>query len=446
MKIELRKLSDITPYDKNPRVNGAAVDAVAKSIEEFGFRQPIVVDELGVIIVGHTRFKAAQKLGLEEVPVHVAVGLTAAQAKAYRIADNQTGNIADWDFDLLPLELLELKEMDFDLDLLGFSEDEMTKIFAPPVNEGLTDPDEVPEPPDEAITQPGDLWILGNHRLLCGDSSKPEDVDRLLDGATIQLVNTDPPYNVKVEPRSNNAIAAGLSSFAGPKHHQGLDLARHPEKSKPTGKMRAKDRQLANDFVSDEEFDRLLDAWFGNMARVLEPGRCFYCWGGYANLGNYPPVLKACGLYFSQAIVWDKQHPVLTRKDFMGCFELAFYGWKEGAAHRFYGPNNALDLWHVKKLNHTDTEHLTQKPVELGVRAMQFSSVPGENVLDLFGGSGSTLIAAEQCGRRAYLMELDPLYADLIVDRYQRFTGQPAVLERTGGSPIPMRSREEVMR
>ena len=159
----------------------------------------------------------------------------------------------------------------------------------------------MPEPPDEATTQPGDLWILGDHRLLCGDSSKPEDVDRLLDGAAIHLVNTDPPYNVKVEPRSNNAIAAGLSSFHGTTHHQALDVARHPEKAKPTQKkLRAKDRPLANDFVSDEEFDRLLDAWFGNMARVLEPGRGFYIWGGYANLGNYPPVLKKHGLYFSQ--------------------------------------------------------------------------------------------------------------------------------------------------
>src|SRR5262249_54934809 len=155
--------------------------------------------------------------------------------------------------------------------------------------------------------------------LLCGDSGQREDVDRLLDGASVHLVNTDPPYNVKVEPRSNNAIAAGLSSFTGTTHHQGLDLARHPAKAKPTGKkLRAKDRPLANDFVSAEAFDRLLHAWFGNIARVLEPGRTAYIWGGYANCGNYPPVLKTVGLYFSQALIWDKEHPVLTRKDFMG--------------------------------------------------------------------------------------------------------------------------------
>jgi DNA modification methylase len=176
------------------------------------------------------------------------------------------------------------------------------------------------------------------------------------------------------------------------------------------------------------------------------PGRCFYIWGGYANLGNYPPFLSRHALYFSQSIVWDKQHPVLTRKDFMGAFELAFYGWKEGAGHKYYGPNNATDLWQVKKVNPQSMIHLTEKPVELAVRAMQYSSLPGENVLDLFGGSGSTLIAAEQTGRNAFLMELDCLYADVIVDRYQRFTGKPAILERTGESPIPMKAREENMR
>ena len=157
-------------------------------------------------------------------------------------------------------------------------------------------------------------------------------------------------------------------------------------------------------------------------------------------------MLKDCGLYFSQGIVWDKQHPVLTRKDFMGAFEISFYGWKEGAAHVFLGPNNATDLWHVKKINPMQMEHLTAKPAELAVRAMQFSSRPGENVLDLFGGSGSTLIGAEQTGRKAFLMELDALYCDVIVDRFQRFTGKPAVLERTGESPLPMKPREENMR
>ncbi len=435
MKVEFRQIKDIKPYPGNPRQNDAAVDAVAASIREFGFRQPIVVDIDGIIICGHTRYKAAQKLGLQEVPVHVATDLTPEQIKAYRIADNKTADLAVWDYELLPIELSELQGMGIDLELLGFSQEELAKLFDPGVKDGLTDPDEVPEPPDEAITQPGDLWILGDHRLLCGDSSKPEDVDRLLAGAAIQLVNTDPPYNVRVEPRSNNAIAAGLSSFtsyhqAVDHHHQALDPARHPEKSKPTHKqMRAKDRPLANDFVTDEAFEAMLLAWFGNMARVLEPGRSFYIWGGYANCGNYPPALKASKMYFAQAIIWDKEHPVLTRKDFMGAHEWCFYGWKEGAGHKFFGPNNATDLWHVKKINPNKMVHLTEKPVELAVRAMQYSSLAGENVLDLFGGSGSTLIAAEQTGRKAFLMELDAPYCDVIVQRFENFAGKKAERE-----------------
>ena len=459
MKVEQWPIERVKPYENNPRVNDGAVDAVATSIREFGFRQPIVVDTEGVIICGHTRYKAALKLGLEKVPIHVAKDLTPEQIKAYRIADNKSAELADWDYDLLPIELAELNDMDFDLDLLGFDDKELANLLNPGMQEGLTDPDDVPDPPDDAITQPGDLWILGDHRLLCGDSANPADVDRLLAGASIHLVNTDPPYNVKVEPRSNNAIAAGLSSFSndaaakklkagqgnasfdvargktkvGNEHHQKFDVARHPEKSQATHKkMRAKDRPLANDFVSDQAFDEMLHAWFGNIARVLLPGHSFFIWGGYANLGNYPPVLKAHKLYFSQGIVWDKQHPVLTRKDFMGCFELAFYGWKEGAGHHFYGPNNAQDLWHVKKVNPNKMIHLTEKPVELAVRAMQFSSEPGDNVLDLFGGSGSTLIGAEQIGRKAFLMELDTPYCDVIVQRFEQFTGKKA--ERVAAS------------
>ena len=390
MKIELKNIADIKPYPNNPRINDDAVDAVVASIREFGFRQPLVVDTEGVIICGHTRYKAALKLELKKVPVHVAKDLTPEQIKAYRIADNKTAELAEWNYDLLPIELSELGDAGFDLALMGFNQEELAQLMDPGVTEGLCDPDDVPEPPDEAVTQAGDLWILGNHRLLCGDSSNPEDVDRLLDGAKIHLANTDPPYNVKVEPRSNNAIAAGLSSFSqdgaakklkagqgnaafdvtrgkkksGNEHHQKFDLARHPEKAKPTQrKLRAKDRPLENDFVSDEEFDRLLDAWFGNISRVIEPGRSFYIWGGYANCSNYPPVLKRHLLYFSQAIIWDKMHPVLTRKDFMGAHEWCFYGWKEGAAHRFYGPQNVPDIWHVKKIPPQKLEHLTGNPL-----------------------------------------------------------------------------------
>jgi DNA modification methylase len=290
--------------------------------------------------------------------------------------------------------------------------------------EGLTDPDAVPEPPDEAVTQPSDLWVLGDHRLLCGDSSKAEDVDRLLDGATVQLVNTDPPYNVGVASRSNNAIAVSGDRPIG---QQGMDIAIRGETQATTGKLRPKDRPLVNDFISDEEFARLLRLWFGNIQRVLESGRAFYIWGGYSNIWNYPHALKESELYFSQMIIWVKEHPVLTRKDFMGNHEWCFYGWKEGAAH-YFNPEitNATDVWSVKKINPQSMVHLTEKPVDLAERAMLYSSKSGENVLDLFGGSGSTLIAAEKTGRRAYLMEIDPLYADVIVRRWEEFTGKKA--------------------
>jgi DNA modification methylase len=430
MDIEMRPLASIRPYANNPRHNEAAVDAVVASIREFGFRQPLVVDPDDVIIVGHTRYKAALKLGLETVPVHVARDLTAAQAKAYRIADNQTATLSTWDDDRLTQEILQLQGLDVDLTLTGFSAAELLRFVDPPVIEGATDPDAIPDPPEKAHTQPGDLIVLGKHRLLCGDSSKAADVDRLLDGAAIHLVNSDPPYNVRVEPRSNNAIAAGQSSFPGAAtqrtHHQAFDVGRQGEKKRTTPRLRAKDRPLENDFVSDEEFQRLLTGWFGNIARVLKPGRSFYVWGGWANCGNYPPVLKAVGLYFAQAIIWVKEHPVLTRKDFMGNHEWCFYGWREGAAHRFFGPANAVDVWSVKKVNPQSMVHLTEKPVELASRAIEYSSRPGENVLDLFGGSGSTLIAAEQTGRRAFLMEVDPLYVDVIVSRWQQFTGKEA--------------------
>jgi DNA modification methylase len=424
--VELRNIEAITPYAGNPRTNDHAVEAVAASISEFGFRQPIVVDEAGTIIVGHARYKAALKLGLKTVPVHVAKGLTPAQIKSYRLVDNKTGEIADWDHDRLVEELRELEKMAFDLDVLGFSPDELQELRGAEVVPGLTDPDDIPEPPDAAVTQLGDLWILGGHRLLCGDAGKPEDVDRLLAGEPIHLVNTDPPYNVRTEPRSRNAIAAGLSSFevAPPRKR---DLVPNPNKRKPTPrKMRAKDRPLINDFVTEREFERLLHDWIGNLSRVLLPGRAFYVWGGYSNVANYPPVLKDCGLHFSQALIWVKEHPVLTRKDYLGNHEWAFYGWKEGAAHEFFGPSNVTDVWSVKKVNPAQMLHLTQKPTELAARALRYSSRPGEHVLDLFGGSGSTLIAAEQSRRRAFVLEIDGAYCDLIVRRFEQFTGQKA--------------------
>jgi DNA modification methylase len=442
LRLEWRSPAELADNPRNWRRHPPGqLTALADVIAEVGWAGACLFNErTGRLIDGHARRKIALDQGCARVPVLVGDWDEATEAKILATLD-PIGAMAE--ADSAKLEVL-LREVGTNSPALRQLLDDLAAQAGNSLLQaGLTDPDDIPGPPDQAVTQPGDLWLLGEHRLLCGNSSRPEDVDRLLDGAKIHLVNTDPPYNVKVEPRSNNAIAAGLSSFpaadkpkqrrkrtrhaGGLQHHQALDLARHPEKAKPTAKkLRAKDRPLANDFVSDAEFERLLDAWFGNIARVLEPGRGFFVWSGYANLANYPPFLKKHGLYFSQGIVWDKEHPVLTRKDFMGCFELAFYGWKEGAAHQFFGPNNAPDLWHVKKVNPQNMVHLTEKPVELAKRAIEFSSRQGEHVLDLFGGSGSTLIAAEQTGRRAFLMEIDELYCDIIVKRWEQFSGRSA--------------------
>ena len=439
LHIERWPIERLIPFARNPRTHtDEQIAQIAASIVEFGWTNPVLVGADGVIIAGHARLLAARKLGLAEVPVIVLGHLSEAQRRALIIADNKLALNAGWHEELLRGLLSELREDEFNLDVLGFSDQEMEALLAEPptIGEGLTDEDAVPEPLEDPVSRRGDLWILGQHRLLCGDSASREDVDRLVAGETVDLVNTDPPYNVRVEPRSNNAIAAGLSSFGGLQHHQSFDLHRGASKAKrTTKKLRPKDRALANDFMKDADYDALLRRWFSNLAAVLKPGGAFYIWGGYANCANYPPALAECGLYFSQAIIWVKEHPVLTRKDFMGNHEWCFYGWREGAAH-WFNPEikNATDVWSVKKVNPAAMVHLTEKPVELAVRALTYSSRPGEVVLDLFGGSGSTLIAAEKLGRRARLMEIDPAYADVIVRRWQEFTGKKVVLDGAGRS------------
>jgi len=434
LRLEWIEAGSLTPNPSNWRRHPEPQMAALRGLiddTDVGWAGALLFNErTGRLIDGHARQKVVD--ATTPVPVLIGSWSEEAERKILLTLDPIAGMAVA---DIAQLEAL-LEDVDLgDEFFAGLRHqldqviEQSQKIISAEERANEIIEDEVPLPPDEATTQPGDIWLLGDHRLMCGDSTSVEDLDRLLDGAKIQLCNTDPPYNCKVEPRSNNAIAAGLSSFGGAfsGHQQSADLDRYPEKSKATDrKLRPKDRPLANDFVSDEEFDRLLDAWFGNIARVLQPGRSFYLWGGYCNLGNYPPFLKKHDLYFSQGIVWDKQHPVLTRKDFMGAFEIAFYGWRLGAGHEFFGPNNATDLWHVKKVNPQSMVHLTEKPVELAARAMHYSSCQGDNVLDLFGGSGSTLMAAEQTGRRAYLMELDPLYCDVIVQRWEKFTGKKA--------------------
>jgi DNA modification methylase len=417
--VDLRRVRarNLRPHPKNWRTHPKhQQEALRGILAEIGYADALLARETpeGLQLVdGHLR---AETTPDQEVPVLV-LDLTEEEADKLLVSLDPLAATAGKNDEVLRALLAGI---DTESDPLRALWDELCPIDP---KEGLCDPDEIPEPPAEAITQPGDLWHLGDHRLLCGDSARGSDVDRLLDGVPTHLVNTDPPYNVRVEPRSNNAIAA---AGKGRKNHQDLDVQRHPEKAQPTGQMRPRDRALKNDFVSAAEFDELLGKWFGNLARGLLPGHAFYIWGGYSNVGNYPCAIEAAGLYLSQIVVWDKEHPVLTRKDFMGLHESAFYGWKPGAAHRFFGPPNVPDLWRIKKVSPQTMVHLTEKPVELAVRAVEYSSRPGENVLDLFGGSGSTLIAAEQTGRRAFLMEIDPLYCDVIVERWENFTGRKA--------------------
>jgi hypothetical protein len=296
------------------------LEAIKASLRVYGQRKPVVVNRrTGTIEAGNGTLEAARALGWSHLAaVHVDDDPTTAAG--FGIADNRTAELAEWDREALDKLFGEIKTNDAVLDQmladLSRSVDKASQRRA--------EPDEIPELPKEPITRPGDLIVLGKHRLVCGNAAKAEDVERLLGGAVIHLVHTDPQYNVKVEPPSSSAIAASSSSVEGTKHPDGPRLVGYPEKARPTAKkLRAPDRPLASDDLPEEALNRLLQQWFGNLARSLQPGGSFFVWGAHANLGSYPAILKACGLHFSQTIVWNKLHPVLTGKDFSNCFELA---------------------------------------------------------------------------------------------------------------------------
>jgi site-specific DNA-methyltransferase (adenine-specific) len=389
MLVEMRPITSIKPYENNPRVNDAAVDAVAASLKTFGFRQPCVVDEDDVIIVGHTRYKAALKLGMAEVPVHVARGLTPAQARAYRIADNQTATLSQWDEDKLPLELMELQKADFDLALTGFPEDEVLRLLTQPAAEGQCDPDEVPDPPAEPVTRPGDLWLLGRHRLLCGDATKPEDLARLLPDRPADVLLTDPPYNVAYEGKTADKLT------------------------------------IANDAMSPAEYRKFLKSALATASERLRPGGAFYVW--HADTAGLD-VRLACaeaGLSVRQCLVWVKSVMVLGRQDYHWRHEPCVYGWADGAAHTWLSDRSQTTVLEFDKPARS-ADHPTTKPVELFAYLLGNSCKPGGTVLDCFAGSGTSLVAAEQTGRTAALLELDPRYCDVIVRRYETFSGHKA--------------------
>lgn len=390
MEIIQMNIADVKPYDRNPRINDNAVEAVAESIKEFGWRSPIVVDENHVIICGHTRLLSAKRLGLDTVPVHVAKGLTPEQVKAYRIADNKTGEIAEWDYDLLPLELADLQMADFDLSLLGFNAAELDSLLngENTVADGETDPDTVPEVPEEPVSKHGEIYRLGDHVLMCGDSTSSDDVAKLMDGQQTDMVFTDPPYGV---------------SYKGVNNPGGREW-----------------EVIENDDLRGDKLSEFLLAAFKNIKTNLKSKRAFYIWYATRNHIQFESAIIDAGLKSKQVLVWNKGM-ILGHSDYHWAFEPCFYGCHADENCEWLGDRCQTTVWDIKRDHTGDYVHPTQKPTTLAQKAIFNSSKIGETVLDLFGGSGSTLIACEQTNRKCRMMEFDPKYVDVIRRRYAEF-------------------------
>ena len=387
MSVELRPLDAVRPYANNPRQNDDAVEAVAESIRRFGFRQPIVVDADGVIVAGHTRFRAAQRLGLATVPVHVATDLTPDEVRAYRLADNKTAELASWDDAMLSIELDALRGAGIDWTLLGFDEEELAKLLAPAGTEGLTDPDAVPEKPADPITKPGDLWLLGKHRLLCGDSTSATDVARLLDGAVPALMVTDPPYGVEYDPEWR--MDAGLTG----------NTAR-------MGKV-----------MNDDRAD-WTEAW------KLFPGDVAYVYHAGVFASTVQQSLERAGFAIRAQIIWAKDRLALSRGDYHWQHEPCWYAVREGGKGHRTDDRTQTTLWSIPARDDAGHGHGTQKPVECMERPVR--NHLADTVYEPFAGSGTTVIACERTGRTCMAMELDPGYCDVVVRRWEDFTGRKA--------------------
>jgi DNA modification methylase len=395
--IEWLETKGLIPYAKNSRTHSEAqVAQIAGSIKEFGFNNPVLVDEDNGIIAGHGRVMAAQKLGLQAVPCIRLAHLSDTQRKAYVIADNRLALNAGWDDQMLTVELQELDSESFDLSLLGFEADELNALLNPiKETEGLTDEDEVPEVPEEPKTKPGDIYKLGRHRLMCGDSTSIDAVEKLMP-ETANMIFTDPPY---------------LMDFTGGIHADG------------SKSFNAKHGAIKNDKMSEQEGNDFLDA-INSIIKIKVDG-AFYITFYRLGIGKYYASFDRSGLKCRSLIIWDKGNHTLSNSDYMSMYEPMFYGWVNN--HKFYGGKNGMDIWRIKRTAKNDL-HPTMKPVELIEKAILDGSQINGIVLDLFGGSGSTLIAAEKNGRVARLMELDPKYCDVIVKRWEDFTGQKAEL------------------
>ena len=386
--IELLPIEGLIPYVNNSRTHSdEQVAQVAASIKEFGFTNPVLIDNDNMIIAGHGRIKAAMRLGLTEAPCIRLAHLSEAQKKAYIIADNKLALNAGWDDELLRLELGQLGEDGFDLSLTGFDDDELSKLLIPEQIDGLTDEDDVPEVPENPVTVEGDVWVLGNHRLMCGDSTSIDAVDRLMDGRKANMLHTDPPYGVDYE-------------------------------------------GVPNDHLKDSQLEAFLHDAFSSAFAFLESGSNVYVWHADITALEFISAFRSAG--FTQArpptIQWLKPSLVMSQGDYHSQNEPCLYGWKDGKGRVRVKDRKQTTIWKIERT--TDAKiHPTMKPVELCERAIQNSSVANCIVLDLFGGSGSTLIACEKTVRDCRMMELDPKYCDVIIKRWQDFTGKEAIHE-----------------
>lgn len=389
MEIETIPIAEIVPYEKNPRKNDKAAEIVAKSIKEFGFKVPIILDKNNVIIAGHTRLKAAKILGLKEVPVIWADELSDEQVKAFRIMDNKSNEYATWDIEMLKTELSDLKDLDYNLELTGFSETEIDKLIPNNLDEDVP---ETKEPKYQVKT--GEIYQLGKHKVLCADSTDLAQLKPFVGQIKANLCFTDPPYNV---------------NYGGNKTH-------------PTWKQ--PDNKIENDNLSQEDWDNFVKKYMSNIMELTN-GAIYICMSNKEMYSN-KHIFEELGGHWASFIIWKKDSFVLGMQDYQRQYEPILYGWKEKGSHYWCGDRNQSDVWDIDRPK-SSPEHPTMKPIELCKKAIINSSQKGDYVLDLFGGAGSTLIACEQLDRNCLMVELDPKYCSVIIERWEKLTNQVAV-------------------
>ena len=411
LEIAWRPLGELIPYARNPRTHSdAQLAQIAASIREFGWTNPVLIDGANGIIAGHGRVLAARQLRLERVPVIELAHMSEAQKRAYVLTDNQLALNAGWDEALLRLELVDLEDLGFDLELIGFGAGELERLLVGEGKAGLTEDDEAPALPEQAATRLGDLWVFGNHRLLCGDATRLAHVERVLGGLLADMTFTDPPYNV--------------------------DYANTPK-----DKLRGKNRPILNDNLGSGFEAFLLDACTNILA--ITKGAAYVCMSS-SQLHTLQRAFAAAGGKWSTFVIWAKSAFTLGRADYQRQYEPILYGWKDGGDHYWCGARDQGDVWFFDKPVRNDL-HPTMKPVALVERAIRNSSKSRDIVLDPFSGSGSTLIACEKTGRRARLLELDPKYCDVIIRRFQDYAGKAAILDGDGRSYEEIAARREAV-